>query len=95
MTYTLAGGKITLEAKKPDERTIALSVADTGIGIPTEYLSHVFDKFFRVPGQSVGTGTGLGLAIVKEVVAAHGGQVACVSEVGKGTTFNMTLPLAQ
>ncbi len=95
LTYTPAGGRITLEAKMSDERTIALSVADTGIGIPAEYLSHVFDKFFRVPGQSVGAGTGLGLAIVKEVVVAHGGQVACASELGKGTTFQMTLPLAE
>ena len=62
------------------------------MGIPAEYLPHVFDRFFRVPGQSDEGGTGLGLAIVKEIVAAHGGEITCESEPGKGTTFRVTLP---
>ena len=69
-----------------------LTVADTGVGIPPEYLPHVFDRFFRIPGQSEEAGTGLGLAIVKEIVTAHGGEITCESEPGKGTTFRITLP---
>src|SRR5262249_56949144 len=71
-----------------------LSVADTGVGIPPESLPHVFERFFRVPGQSKEGGTGLGLAIVREVVAAHGGEVTCESAPGRGTVFRLTLPAA-
>lgn len=51
----------------------------------------MFDKFFRVPGQSKEGGTGLGLAIVKEIVATHHGEVTCESMPGAGTTFRITL----
>ncbi len=93
LTYTEPGGTITLSAEQVDEGHIRLSVADTGIGIPVEHLPHVFEKFFRVPENTQPTGTGLGLAIVKEIVTAHCGQIACVSELGKGTTFHLTLPI--
>ena len=62
---------------------MVLTVADTGVGIPAEYLPHVFDRFLRIPGQSDEAGTGLGLAIVKEVVTAHGGEITCASEPGR------------
>jgi len=91
LTYTDRGGRITLSARAKED-TVVLSVADTGIGIPPEHLPHVFEKFFRVPGQSKGAGTGLGLAIVQEVVVAHGGTITCHSAPGKGTVFRMTLP---
>ena len=68
-------------------------MADTGLGIPPEYLPHVFEKFFRVPGQSQGGGTGLGLAIVREIVTAHGGTITCDSQPGAGTMFRLTLPI--
>jgi len=93
LTYTEEGGRITLSARLLDDHTVCLSVADTGVGIPVEYLSHVFDKFFRVPGQSRGHGTGLGLAIVREIVLAHHGQVRCESQPGQGTVFHLTLPV--
>jgi signal transduction histidine kinase len=93
LTYTEPGGKITLSAEQMDEGHVRLSVADTGVGIASEHLPHVFEKFFRVPENTQPTGTGLGLAIVKEIIAAHSGQVACVSELGKGTTFHLTLPI--
>jgi two-component system, NtrC family, sensor histidine kinase KinB len=93
VTYTDQGGRITLSAGMMNERNVRLSVADTGVGIPTEYLPHVFDRFFRVPDQSRGHGTGLGLAIVREIVLAHGGQVSCESKVGQGTVFSLTLPV--
>jgi PAS domain S-box-containing protein len=93
LTYTDRGGRITLGAHS-DGEFVTLSVADTGLGIPPESLPHVFEKFFRVPGQSKGIGTGLGLAIVQEIVAAHGGTITCESEPGKGTVFRINLPVA-
>jgi NtrC-family two-component system sensor histidine kinase KinB len=91
LTYTDRGGRITLAAQC-DADEVELSVADTGIGIPADALPHVFEKFFRVPGQSKGTGTGLGLAIVQEIVVAHGGTITCESRPGKGTEFRIRLP---
>jgi len=93
LTYTDRGGRITLSASAESE-AVTLSVADTGIGIPAEHVPHVFEKFFRVPGQSRGTGTGLGLAIVSEIVAAHGGTIWCESRPGAGTAFHIRLPLS-
>jgi signal transduction histidine kinase len=93
LTYPSRGGRITLEASS-EGSWVTLSVADTGVGIPTDQLPHVFEKFFRVPGQTRGTGTGLGLAIVQEIVTAHGGTVDCESTPGLGTVFRMTLPVA-
>ncbi len=93
LTYTDRGGRITLSAGMESD-AIWLSVADTGIGIPPDHLPHVFEKFFRVPGQSRGTGTGLGLAIVNEIVAAHSGTVTCESRPGVETVFLLRLPLS-
>jgi NtrC-family two-component system sensor histidine kinase KinB len=72
---------------------VAVSVSDTGEGIPSEYLSHIFDKFVQVPGAATG-GAGLGLAISRLIVEAHGGQISVQSEVGHGSTFTFTLPVA-
>ena len=91
LAYTPAGGKITLGAEKLDGQ-IAFKVTDTGRGIPAEYLPSVFEKYFRVPGNSATGGSGLGLAIVREIVTAHGGTVDCESEPGKRTVFRMLLP---
>jgi PAS domain S-box-containing protein len=93
LTYTDRGGKITLSATT-DADGVILSISDTGIGIPPEHLAHVFQKFFRVPGQSRGSGTGLGLAIVHEIVTAHGGTITCESQPGAGTTFRLRMPVA-
>jgi NtrC-family two-component system sensor histidine kinase KinB len=91
VTYTDRGGRVTLSAAASGGG-VEFVVADTGVGIPPESLPHVFDRFFRVQGRSLGSGTGLGLAIVREIVAAHGGTVACQSTPGAGTTFRLTLP---
>ncbi len=93
LTYTDRGGRIVLAAAV-DADAVVLSIADTGIGILAEHLPHVFEKFFRVPGQSRGTGTGLGLAIVHEIVTAHGGTITCESRPGEETVFRLRLPLA-
>ena len=93
LTYTDRGGRINLSAVA-DGNSIVLSVSDSGCGIPAEYLPQIFDKFFRVPGQSRGSGTGLGLAIVREIVTAHRGSIHCESQPGVGTTFRIRLPVA-
>jgi len=71
-------------------------VADQGVGIPSEVLPKLFSKFFRVDNQETREigGTGLGLALVKEIVEAHEGRVWVESEIGKGSTFFFTLPVA-
>lgn len=85
-------GEIKISAEQREGR-IAVSVSDTGSGIPTEYLTHIFDKFVQVPDAPTG-GAGLGLTISKSIVEAHGGQISVQSQVGHGTTFTFTLPLA-
>jgi signal transduction histidine kinase len=92
LAYTGPGGRVTLSAAPAGGGRVRLSVSDTGIGIPAEHLPHVFERFFRVPGRDRTPGTGLGLAIVREIVTAHGGEIACESEPGKGTSFHITLP---
>jgi two-component system, NtrC family, sensor histidine kinase KinB len=72
---------------------VTVAVSDTGEGIPTEYLPHIFDKFVQVPGAATG-GAGLGLAICRLIVEAHGGQISVQSEIGHGSTFTFTLPVA-
>ena len=89
--YTRQGG-IRISAERRGH-FVAVSVADTGEGIPPEYLPHIFDKFVQVPGATSG-GAGLGLAISRGIVEAHGGQISVQSEVGAGSTFTFTLPVA-
>jgi len=65
--------------------------ADTGKGIPNQYLTRIFEQFFQVPESGAQTGAGLGLAIVKEIVEAHGGTIKVESRLGEGSTFSFTL----
>jgi signal transduction histidine kinase len=71
---------------------IEIHVSDTGIGIPQESLSDIFDRFYRA--HKHGTGTGLGLAIVKRIVERHGGTIHAESALGKGTRFTISFPIA-
>jgi len=85
------GGKITIRtAAKPDDM-IAVEVQDEGKGIPPEHLSKLFTPFFTT--KPVGKGTGLGLAIIYGIVKMHRGQINVQSEVGRGTTFTISLPI--
>lgn len=71
---------------------IHIQVIDTGIGIPAEQLSRIFERFYRVDPAHTIPGAGLGLAIVKEIVEAHGGEIKVSSTPGKGSTFEVILP---
>jgi two-component system phosphate regulon sensor histidine kinase PhoR len=87
-------GSVTVGGKKLDDGWLEIFVLDDGPGIPAESLDRVFERFYRVDkarSRDQG-GTGLGLSIVKHIVQAHGGEVRCESELGKGATFFFTLP---
>ena len=93
--YTPKGGKVTLGLQRV-ENWAQLSVADTGIGIPAQDLPHIFERFYRVDkarSRAAG-GAGLGLSIVQWIVQVHSGKIDVQSEMGKGTTFIVWLPLA-
>lgn len=93
--HTPSQGEICLAAGL-SEAGVHISVRDTGVGIAPEHLPYLFERFYRADfsrARATG-GTGLGLAIVKQVVQAHGGQVTVESQVGKGTCFTFTLPVA-
>jgi len=86
-----AGGTLTLRAIRADAR-ILVQVIDTGIGIEPENMTKIFDPFFTT--KDVGRGTGLGLAVCYGILSDHGGRLDVRSTVGMGTTFTITLPIA-
>jgi len=94
--FTPAGGTIRLTARADGERVL-VHVADTGPGIGPEDLPRVFERFFRTASAQVGAvpGTGLGLPIAKALAEAQGGELSVASVPGAGTTFTISLPLAQ
>jgi two-component system, OmpR family, phosphate regulon sensor histidine kinase PhoR len=93
--YSPEHGEIALVGRRRDKQ-IVLSVSDNGIGIDKEDLPRIFERFYRADkartAENIG-GTGLGLAIVKHVAQLHGGHVEAESELGKGTTIRVVLPL--
>jgi signal transduction histidine kinase len=97
--FTPEGGEVIVSAQllHAQERRLAISVTDTGIGIPEDQLERIFEKFHQVEGslhRSV-SGTGLGLAITKGLVEANYGTIRVESKVGKGSTFTFTLPISK
>jgi two-component system sensor histidine kinase SenX3 len=93
--YTEAGGSISASARVAGD-SVVVAIADTGAGIPIRDIERVFERFYRVDNaRSRETGgTGLGLAIVKHTVESHGGRVEVQSELGRGSTFTVHLPVA-
>jgi PAS domain S-box-containing protein len=92
--FTPEKGSITVSARQQGE-DLAISVSDTGMGMPKDALSKIFDQFYRVHQQNQQIkGTGLGLAIVKKIVDAHNGRIEVESELEKGTTFTVYLSLS-
>jgi signal transduction histidine kinase/DNA-binding response OmpR family regulator len=90
--YTHSKGLISISVEV-DRYNVYIRISDTGIGIPADKLDHIFDRFYQVEEMEGTTGTGLGLAITKEIIHAHKGDILVDSEVNKGTSFVVSLPL--
>jgi len=89
--YSPIESVITLYARPGPEGFVRFGVRDQGPGISEECVPRVFEKFYRVPGQTR-KGAGLGLTIAREIVVAHGGTIACASKLGEGSDFYFLLP---
>lgn len=92
--FNRPAGEVHIEVACLPDHQVRITVADTGIGIPSEDLSRIFERFYRVDkarSRAVG-GTGLGLSIVKHVLERMNGRIAVESDLGKGTLFTLTLP---
>ncbi len=95
--FNRPGGEVRIEAARSPEGRVLISVSDTGLGIPSEDLPRIFERFYRVDKarpREVG-GTGLGLSIVRHIIERMGGTIKVESELGKGTTFTISLPAAK
>jgi len=92
--YSPVGGEILLGAARAEEGGVEFSVSDQGPGIPEEYHARIFERFFRVPGQTQ-KGAGLGLSIAREITVAHGGRIGVKSPPGRGSTFFAVLKAAE
>ncbi|MEL6925101.1 MAG: HAMP domain-containing sensor histidine kinase, partial [Bacteroidota bacterium] len=96
LKFTPAGGSIELLVAQQDE-DLVIKVSDTGIGIASEKLPHIFDRFYQVDDSLTRSydGTGIGLALAKELAELHHGQLAAESILGTGSTMTLRLPLGQ
>ncbi len=86
------GGRLSLSAVRIGETRVAITVADTGMGIPPDVQAKIFEPFFTT--KEVGKGTGLGLSIAYGIVSEHGGELTVSSRPGEGTEFHLLLPIA-
>jgi signal transduction histidine kinase len=93
LKFTPPGGQVTITAAEENE-FIVFSVCDSGPGIPDEFRTRIFEKFFRVPASDGPSGAGLGLAITKNIIEAHGGCIEFECPKSGGTTFKFRIPLA-
>jgi signal transduction histidine kinase len=91
--YTEQRGRITMDARI-QEGSVLLSITDTGVGIPAEDLPRIYDPFYRGTNSRREQGFGLGLTTVKSIIESHGWNISVSSQVGAGTTFTISMPLA-
>jgi signal transduction histidine kinase len=93
--YSPEGGSITVRCRERGSQHVVIEVIDHGMGIPTEQIGRLFQKFERVNTDKhmAISGTGLGLYICRLIVEGHGGQIWVESEIGRGSTFGLVLPL--
>ena len=89
--FTPTGGEVHIGVESRDG-WLEVSVADPGIGMTPDELSHVFERFYKANRSFNQGGTGLGLAIAKYIVQSHGGRIWAESRVGEGSTFTFTIP---
>ncbi len=90
--YSPDGTRVTLNAEMQGQNLV-ISIQDGGIGISPDDLPHIFDGFFRGKSGQATAGHGIGLAVAHQIVDAHNGSISVTSELGKGTTFMVTLPI--
>ena len=92
--YTTAGGRVEVTGVL-NEETVAITVADTGMGILPGDLPKIFDRFYRAENARFQPGAGLGLAIAQRIAEQHGGEIQVESELGQGSRFTVTFPLLE
>ena len=105
LKFTDSGGEVNVSVKKiPEKDSVFVTVKDNGVGIPADKINLIFEKFYEVQDvmyhstsktNFMGGGIGVGLSLVKEIVEKSGGEIVVESEVGKGSTFTLILPLKQ
>src|SRR5262249_51241219 len=93
LAHTPAGGEVTGRVE-PWEGRARFTVTDTGSGVPEAFREAIFEPLYQVPGTQDHGSAGLGLAVSRNIVQAHGGEIHCEGEEGKGATFWFTLPAA-
>jgi signal transduction histidine kinase len=87
-------GRIAISTKALGENTVAIEISDNGAGIPEEVINLIFNPFFTT--KDVGKGTGLGMSISHSIVVEkHKGKIECISEIGKGTSFQIQIPIVK
>lgn len=91
--FTPPGGSVALSAEQAG-REVVIAVRDSGVGVPAQDLSRIFERFYKADRARSGGGSGLGLAIARHIVQAHGGRIWAESVEGQGSTFYFSLPLA-
>jgi len=87
----LDNGEIIISTKNPDADTVRIEITDNGIGIPVDDIPHIFEPFFSTKHDT--SGIGLGLAIVHGIVKSHNGKIEVKSELARGTTISISLPI--
>lgn len=95
LKFTPSGGYINVRISSGGTGFMRLEISDSGIGIPEADLAHIFDRFYQSDNAALTTGTGIGLSLVKQYAEMHGGRVSVRSEVNRGTTFLVEIPMKQ